>query len=739
MSYKYRVNNILLFIYAILLNVFVAKSQIPTTWYFGQNAAVNFKATGGALSFGGSLMKTPAGCAVSDGGLYYSNGNKIWDKYGVITNKLKGDIQSSQSVLFVKPSKSNNHYIFTTDAGGGNDGLRYSELYSQNNSSSNNSVVLLPRVSEKLALTLNCNKTEYWILAHKWNSDEFYAYKMNDTMLETVPVVTAIGTVHSGSPANAAGYMKFSMFSDKVGLAITGKGIVELFHFDNINGTLSDCITLGGLSNPYGVEFDFDGSRFYVSTVYGKLYQYDISTWDSTYIAQSRILLASDLALFGALQLAYDHKIYLSRDNSPYLGVIKFPSQLGASCNYVPNGVFLGGKRCEAGLPPVHMHTEQFAVKGSKACIGDTTFFKILGDTTRIDSVFWDFGDSLSSNDTSTSLLPWYIYPKRYTYKFTLLIYHCNQTDTLRNFVEVLGPPFANLGPDTSVCDNDDFELFGGYAATYLWHDSTTSQKHIVNQPGKYWVRLTNKCGTSSDTVEILNVFNHPNAVLPADTVICGGDSILLTVTFDSTITILWNDTVPGDSFVVKDAGITTLMVVDSNGCKGKDDFVLGIDSVPEPDLGNDTTICIGQKITFNGNYPGNYLWNTGDMSASITTGKSGKYIVSVTNACGTVSDTVELTVDDCDQVIWVPSAFTPNGDGTNDIFIPYVENVYNYRLMVFDRWGNLIFETKNPDEGWDGRYKGRMSQTGAYVWKIIFSDYYGVEYKKYGFVVLLK
>ena len=720
-----------------------AKAQVPAIWFFGQNAGVNFMNSGGPIGLSGSAMSTPAGCAVNDQGDLCGNGQTIYQGSGPIINgqNLDGNIQSTQSIIFARPIDVDTLYAFTTDAGGGSKGLKYNMICKWGSSYNviKKNISLLPRVSEKLALTLHCNKYEYWVLAHGWNSDKFFAYRITKTDLDTIPVISSVGSVHGGNSLNAAGYMKFSMFGDKVALAMTGAGKIEIFHFDNIHGLVSNPITIGGLSNPYGIEFDYYGEMLYVSTLSGQIIQYDISVWDSLQIIQSKQVITTDVSLFGALQIAWNHKIYLARDNATYLAKINLPSQAGQACDFMPTAIYLNGARSEAGLPPTHLTTQMFDTKGSKTCIGDTSYFSILGDTTRIDSVFWDFGDSLSTADTSTLISPFYVYPNRFTYKFTLIIYHCEQADTFRNYIEILGPPYANLGPDTSLCDNSNFQLFGGYATTYLWHDGTTNPMHSASVPGKYWERLTNKCGVSSDTVIILAVNPHPQVVLPPDVTICRPDSMLLTSGFGSNYTSVWLDSLIMDTLVVKKAGLYNLMVIDSNGCKGKDDIVVGFDTLPSPNLGNDTMICIGRSLTLNGNYPGNYLWSNGSTNPSVTVVNSGVYIIITSNICGSSSDTVNVEVSDCDQIIWVPNAFTPNGDGNNDFFIPYIENIANYKFSIFNRWGQLVFQTQDSMEGWDGSYKGKPMGMDSYTWKMEFEDYQHHKFTKYGFVILYR
>lgn len=725
---------------------FTLVAQVPDIWYFGQMAGLDFTKGSPPIAFTGSQMNTPAGCAVSQSGNFYSNGQTIWTGGSVLKNgsNLEGNMLSTQSVVMVELSVADSTYVFTTDVGGGAKGLKYNIISKKNFSSSIYEVVeknhnLLPAVSEKLAIALHCNKRDYWVLAHGWNNNIFYAYRLGEHIMDTIPVTTQIGSVHGGSAINAAGYMKISLQSDKVAAAITGEGKVELFKFDAVNGTLSNPITINNIPNAYGVEFDFTGNVLYVSTVSGNLFQFNLIQWNQNQIMASKVTIANDVELFGALQRGYDNKIYMAIDNSTHIAVINFPQTLGTSCDFISNYVYLKGARSEAGLPQIFQVDQIFDVKGSKNCLGDSSFFEILGDSTRIDSVFWDFGDSLSTIDTSTLFSPWYIYPSRGVYKFTVLIYHCNQTDTLHNWVEIFGKPYADLGPDTSFCSNVKFELFGGYASDYLWHDSSKTATYTALDTGLYWVRLTNTCGADYDSVRINKVFPAPVFSLPSDTTLCSGDSIEVFSPFIAPFVSIWDDSISATSIIIKSTGKYYLEIIDTNNCKTKDDILVQFENFPQPYIGDDTTICIGQPITFNGHYPGSVLWNTGETTSDITVYNSGNYIVTISNVCGSNSDTLHLDISLCDQVVWVPNAFSPNGDGENEIFKPYIENVYNYQLWIYDRWGYLLFDTQNPNQGWDGIFKSKLLPGGAYVWKMSYKDYYSKEYTKYGFVILIR
>jgi gliding motility-associated-like protein len=116
-------------------------------------------------------------------------------------------------------------------------------------------------------------------------------------------------------------------------------------------------------------------------------------------------------------------------------------------------------------------------------------------------------------------------------------------------------------------------------------------------------------------------------------------------------------------------------------------------------------------------------------------------YTVSVEENGCVASDQVTITID-YEIIIYVPNAFTPNGDGKNDIFFPIINDIdpNQYKLLIFNRWGELVFESQQPSQGWDGNHKGMLAQDGAYVWKIYCKEVSTIETHEYmGHVTLIK
>src|SRR5207253_2508842 len=98
----------------------------------------------------------------------------------------------------------------------------------------------------------------------------------------------------------------------------------------------------------------------------------------------------------------------------------------------------------------------------------------------------------------------------------------------------------------------------------------------------------------------------------------------------------------------------------------------------------------------------------------------------------------VRHIVVDADFSLYVPDAFTPNGDDLNDIFLPVVRSSKQYQLRIFDRWGKLIFQSSDPNKGWDGKVAGVNCMQGIYVWRINVSSFRGQTIEKSGHVTLM-
>ncbi len=117
------------------------------------------------------------------------------------------------------------------------------------------------------------------------------------------------------------------------------------------------------------------------------------------------------------------------------------------------------------------------------------------------------------------------------------------------------------------------------------------------------------------------------------------------------------------------------------------------------------------------------YLWSDGSTVSPFTATATGTYVLTASNNCGSTTDSVALVFEDCHCYFYLPNAFTPNGNATNDLFRPKHDCIFGtYDMSIYNRWGQKIFETKDPLEGWDGDYMGKPAELGVYVVHISYT-----------------
>lgn len=182
-----------------------------------------------------------------------------------------------------------------------------------------------------------------------------------------------------------------------------------------------------------------------------------------------------------------------------------------------------------------------------------------------------------------------------------------------------------------------------------------------------------------------------------------------------------------------------SLLMESAPGCVDslKYNNVIHVADYPHPDfIFSPSEPENGEEVFFYNQSTGDdivsYVWNFGDGHSSYEAEPSHTYHLTesqimtvrltVTNADGCSSDTILFIPVEDNFAFYVPSAFTPNTDGHNEVFLPKVNDVAHYELTIYNRNGELIFYTNNPDNGWDGTVEGKPAPQGIYVWKIIYS-----------------
>jgi gliding motility-associated-like protein len=299
----------------------------------------------------------------------------------------------------------------------------------------------------------------------------------------------------------------------------------------------------------------------------------------------------------------------------------------------------------------------------------------------------------------------------------------CFGFDTVR--ITVYTSPPIHLGADTAICKNDMVTLDAGAGfATYQWSTGNNQQQQPTGTAGTYWVKAVtiNSC-FSTDTFKLV-VYDLPQPNLGPDSVVCTGQPRIL-YTPGHYASYEWSTGAASETIVVNTTGKYWLTVTDDNRCKGSDTTLIpSVVNPPGVSLGPDTALCSYGKLELHPSQPyDRYLWNTGASSSSITINRPGLYWLQVTdeNNC-TARDTLMVAQKDCLEGLYVPNAFSPNGDGTNDVFRPLIfGDIRSFNFQVFNRWGQQVFQTSEPGAGWDGRLGSTIQDNDVFVWVCVY------------------
>jgi len=145
--------------------------------------------------------------------------------------------------------------------------------------------------------------------------------------------------------------------------------------------------------------------------------------------------------------------------------------------------------------------------------------------------------------------------------------------------------------------------------------------------------------------------------------------------------------------------------------------------------------------LTALGEFADYYTWSTGDSTEMISIEESMDLAIEVGNACGVSSDSLHVIFEDCSVTIFMPTMFTPNGDGINDEYWPSVNNVESYQLTVYNRWGSEVFVSTDPAEPWlgDSMFDGFFAPNGVYDFILVCRTSKGNAVERRGHIVLVR
>ena len=305
------------------------------------------------------------------------------------------------------------------------------------------------------------------------------------------------------------------------------------------------------------------------------------------------------------------------------------------------------------------------------------------------------------------------------SYSVTVTRNGCTRSDTI--VVQFFDPAVVDLGPDQRLCPGESTTLMTAVDADLLWSTGGNGSSIVVNSPGTYWVEASGSGCVVRDSVRVSYV-PLVAPVLPQLSLGCAGDTLTLAVE-NNGATVLWSDGSTADSLRVSASGLYSVSL-SLEGCVASTAALVELlPLVIELPAWADSTFCPGEELRLNAEVPfANYVWSTGDNGPTLMVPEVGNYAVTVTTACATAERSIFISDGECSPLVNVPNAFTPDGDGINDVFFVSLSAVpLVLEWSIFNRWGTLIFESSDPQAQWDGTYQGQPAPQGVYVYQLTY------------------
>ena len=233
------------------------------------------------------------------------------------------------------------------------------------------------------------------------------------------------------------------------------------------------------------------------------------------------------------------------------------------------------------------------------------------------------------------------------------------------------------------------------------------------------------------------------------DTIICPGESVELFASGGTDYA--WSPTGSLSSAntattIASPTSTTTYQVVVSDAIGCDDTAWVTVEVYPAPTVyaGEDVTIVYGGSADLDATGEGLFLWSPNENitcidceDPTVFPETSTLYTIQVTDTNGCVAtDQVFVIVE---GTLYVPNTFTPDGDGINDMFYVLATEIAEFKLYVFNRWGEKIYEASDLQRPWDGTYGGTRSPIDTYVWRIDYSELNGAKHKVFGHVNLVR
>lgn len=260
-----------------------------------------------------------------------------------------------------------------------------------------------------------------------------------------------------------------------------------------------------------------------------------------------------------------------------------------------------------------------------------------------------------------------------------------------------------DLGNDVAFCEDEWIEV--GSPLPVLWEDGTSGLNAYPDSSGYFSAQYFYGSNCIANDSVYVDIHTLPIFSLGNDTLLCQGEII----TLSTPVSVNWNGGVVGTSYTVQNPG-NFFAIYDDGFCYAQDEIVVSYQSLPFIDWeGEQYTLCGGDSLVMDAQaYPADsYWWFDEEMDSTATIQDSGAFYITLSNECGSYTAHWTVNIEDCNNYAYIPNTFTPDNDGINDAWVGEFNRIMNYDMRIFNRDGEVIFHSQDPNEVWNGSARG--------------------------------
>jgi gliding motility-associated-like protein len=319
------------------------------------------------------------------------------------------------------------------------------------------------------------------------------------------------------------------------------------------------------------------------------------------------------------------------------------------------------------------------------------------------------------------------------TTTYSVIVSGGNCSDTASVTVNVSASPTVAITGNTTICGGNSTTLIASGGGNYLWTTGATSASVIVSPTSttNYFVTASN--GNCSSTASVtVTISNGITAAISGNTNLCKGEVATLTASGGGTY--LWSSGQTTAVINPSTAGSYSVLVT-AGSCSAAATAVVTVNPIPAVTVSPNIIITQGQNTNLSASGGTNYVWDNGMNGGNITVSPSGTTVYCVTvydaNTCHDAA-CVTVIVELCSTAgtLYLPNAFSPNGDGANDslqIYYGIPQCIKDFHIVIYNRWGERVYETYDPAFRWGGVYNKAMLQNAGESGTVVFTYYMDV------------